>query len=84
MPGWRFVLDEQAFAFFQPARGAFRQALSRAFEELRTHPTAEGDWQSRDDHGRDVEVGVSGKFLIHYWDDFLAKELRIVRIARRE
>jgi len=84
MSGWKFVLDEQAFAFFQTARGAERQALIRAFEELRTHPTAEGDWQSRDDHGRDVEVGVFGKFLIHYWDDFLAKELRIVRIARRD
>ena len=31
-----------------------------------------------------VEVGLFGKFLIHYWDDFLAKQLRIVRIAQRE
>jgi hypothetical protein len=84
MPGWKFVLDEQAFAFFRAARGAERQALIRAFEELRTHPTTEGVWQSRDDHGRDVEVGAFGKFLIHYWDDFPAKELRIVRIALRE
>jgi hypothetical protein len=84
MPEWKFVLDEQAFDFFRAARGAERQALIRAFGELRTHPTAEGVWQSRDDHGRDVEVGLFGKFLIHYWDDFLATELRIVRIARRE
>ena len=67
------MLDEQAFDFFRAARGAERQALIRAFSELRTHPAAEGVWQSRDDHGRDVEVGLFGKFLIHYWDDFLAK-----------
>ena len=83
MPGWKFVLDEQAFDFFRAARGAERHAPLRAFAELRAHPNLEGVWQSRDDHGREVEVGVFGKFLIQYWDDFLAKELRIVRIVRR-
>jgi len=47
MPEWKFVLDEQAFDFFRAARGAERQALIRAFAEVRTHPTAEGVWQSR-------------------------------------
>ena len=84
MPEWKFVLDEQAFDFFQAARGADRKMLIRAFTDLRTHPTTEGIAQSRDDHGREVEVGVFGKFVIHYWDDFLAKELRIVRIKRRD
>jgi len=83
MPAWKYVLDEQAFAAFQEARGADRQILIRAFEELRSHPTKEGVWQSRDEHGRDVQVDLFGKFLVHYWDDFLAKELRIVRIVRR-
>ena len=83
MPEWKFVLDEQAFEFFRGSSRADREALLRAFEELRTHPTREGVWQSRDSHGREVEVGAFGKFLIHYWDDFLAKELRIVWIGRR-
>ena len=41
MPEWKFVLDEQAFDFFRAARGAERQALIRAFAELRTHAAAE-------------------------------------------
>ena len=80
---WKYVLDEQAFDFFRTVRGSDRDALLREFDELRAHPASEGVWQSRDDHGREVEVGVFGKFLIHYWDDFFAKELRIVRIIRR-
>jgi hypothetical protein len=83
MPEWKFVLDEQAFAVFCGARGGDRQTLLRAFTELRNHPLAEGVWRSRDDVGRDVRVVVFGKFLIHYWDDFLVKELRIVRIVDR-
>ena len=83
MPEWKFVLDEQVFEVFRAARGADRETLIRAFAELRVHPAAKGVWQSRDDHGREVEVGVFGRFLIHFWDDFLAKELRIVWIARR-
>ena len=71
------------FDFFCGVRGADRKALMRAFSDLRTHPMTEGVWQSRDDHGREVEIGIFGKFLIHYWDDYLARELRIVRIARR-
>ena len=83
MPEWKFVLDEDAFEFFRTARGVDRQNLIRAFSDLRTNPMTEGVWQSRDDQGRDVQVGVFGKFLIHYWDDLLVKELRIVRIVRR-
>jgi hypothetical protein len=41
MPEWKFVLDEQAFDFFQAARGAERQALIQAFAELRKHLAAE-------------------------------------------
>lgn len=84
MPEWKFVLDEQAFEFFRTTRGIDRQMLLRIFDELRDRPASVGVWQSRDDHGREVEVGVFGKFLVHYWDDFLAKELRIVKITRRD
>lgn len=83
MPEWKFVLDEQAFAVFCAARGADRQTLLRAFAQLRDHPHTEGVWRSRDDHGRDVQVAAVGKFLVHYWDDFPAKELRIVRLVER-
>ena len=84
MPEWKFVLDEQAFDFFQAARGADRKVLIRALTDLCTHPTSEGISQSRDDHRREVEVEVFEKFIIHYWEDFFAKQLRIVRIKRRD
>ncbi len=83
MPGWKFVLDEQAFEFFRELRAADREALLRAFNELRANPSSDGSWVSRDDHGREVQVTAFGKFLIHYWDDYLVKELRIVRIILR-
>jgi hypothetical protein len=82
MPEWKFVLDEQPFEFFRTTRGSDRRVLLQAFEQLRAHPTREGRWRSKDDHARDLQVELFGRFLIAYWDDFVVKELRIVQISR--
>lgn len=82
MREWKFVLDEQPFEFFRTTRGSDRRMLLQAFDQLRNHPTREGVWKDRDENGRTVQVELFGKFFIHYWDDFVVKELRIVRIDR--
>ena len=56
--------------------------FAKPFEELEANPLATGVSERRDATGRTVQVGAYGVFLIHYWDDYLVKELRIVRIER--
>ena len=79
---WQIVLDRQPFDFYRSLRSVDRRALDRAFAELEANPFRQGDLQRRDLIGRTIEIGVFGKFLLHSWDDYPAKELRIVRIER--
>ena len=58
------------------------RGFAKAFAELEANPLATGVSERRDATGRTIQVGAFGVFLIHYWDDYLVKELRIVRIER--
>lgn len=82
MPEWKFVLDQRVFEFFNSTRGSARRKLAQAFVELQEHPMRQGTWRSRDEFGRTLDVELFGKFLIHYWTDIVAKEVRVVGIER--
>ena len=82
MPRWQVVFDRQPFDFYNACRPAERTRLRKAFAELEANPLATGVSERRDTTGRTVQVGAFGVFLIHYWDDYLVKELRIVRIEK--
>ena len=82
MPEWKYVLDQKALEFFISKRGAVRSQLTRAFLDLVSYPMQHGLWRGRDEFGRDVDIGLFGNFLIHYWVDLVVKEVRIVDIER--
>ena len=82
MAEWQVVLDRQPFDLYCASKTADRAQLRRAFDELEAHPLQAGLAGSRDKTGRDLDVRVFGRFVLHYWDDFLVKELRVVRIER--
>jgi hypothetical protein len=51
---------------------------------LKAHPTRPGDYQERDTAGRVNEVTLVGEWLITYWADHAAREVRIVRLEAVE
>jgi hypothetical protein len=79
---WKLVLDESAFRFFVSRPAAERTALLRALEKLLEAPRSDSDYQTRDSTGRELQVRASKPFLITYWHDEFAKELRIVDLER--
>lgn len=59
-----------------------RDALMRCFASLSENPFQPGEFQVRDSAGRPLEVMRSGWWLVTYWADHGAKEVRIVALAR--
>ena len=78
--GWKLVLNEGAVERLLACRAKRRQTLIRFLEELRAEPQSRGDFQERDDTGRELQVKRHHEFLLTFWTDHSAKEVRIVDI----
>jgi hypothetical protein len=50
-------------------------------ESLADNPFREGDATTRDEHGRIVQAKMLGGFVLFYWADHAAKEVRVVDLA---
>lgn len=80
--GYRFLLAAEAFRFLLTLRAAERQMLDDVFETLARQPFLTGDYQEYDGDGRPMEVLLKGRFLLTFWSDHAAKEVRVVRVER--
>jgi hypothetical protein len=49
-------------------------------DELKCTPFRRGDLQEQDSRGRDNEVFIAGDWLVTFWVDHAAREIRIVRL----
>ena len=77
-----FSLDGAAAAFVLASRRADQKRIVKACEFLRDHPATEGEFTRPDDVGRTIQMKVFRPFLIHFWDDFADRKVRIVRLER--
>lgn len=57
-----------------------QRILSDTMEALKTDPFCVGDFQERDTHDRINEVTLIADWLITYWPDHAAREIRIIKI----
>ena len=78
--GWQFVLNQTSVHFLMSLRGRNRTHLIDRLERLAADPTQSGDFGTKDDTGRSIQIKAAGPFLISFWADPWAKELRVINI----
>jgi hypothetical protein len=79
---WQFVLSETAVAFLLASRMSDRRRLVKTFDQLANDPFQLGKYQAQDTTGRTIQVKPVGRFLVSYWADHGAKELRVINLER--
>lgn len=61
-----------------------QRKLAVILDDVKAAPFRPGDLQERDAQGRVNEVLVVGEWLVTYWPDHAARELRVVRLEQVE
>ena len=84
MDGYELLLSEAAAKTLATAERSEQRKLAVLLDEVKVAPFRRGDLQERDAHGRTNEVLVVGDWLVTYWPDHAARELRVVRLERVE
>jgi hypothetical protein len=77
---WKLVFDETPFEFFLSLKAPQRRILLAAFSHLKSNPSAEADHEAFDDCGRSPSVKGFRPFLVTYWLNHSAKEIRVLDI----
>ena len=80
--GYHFLLSGEAFRYLLTLRAAERRMLDDLFQSLAENPFLAGDYQERAADDRPMEVILRGRFLLTYWTDHAAREVRVVRVER--
>lgn len=84
MEGYELVLTEGAAMALANVSRREQRKLGGILDGLKTMPFRRGDFQEWDAHGRINEVIVEDEWLVTYWPDHAAHELRVVRLERVE
>jgi hypothetical protein len=77
---YELVLSEDAAMTLALASRNSQRKLAAILDQAKAAPFRSGDLQERDSHGRINEVLVVDNWLVTYWPDHAARELRIVRL----
>jgi len=78
------VLSEAAAMTFALAARARQRRLAAVLDRLKAAPFRRGDLQERDSQGRENEILVADDWIVTYWPDHAAREMRVVRLERVE
>ncbi len=78
------VLHEEAAHRLVSSSRAEQRRLAAIFDELKSAPFRKGDLQEPDAQGRVNEIMVFGDWLVTFWVDHAAREIRIVRLESSE
>ena len=84
MDAYDLVLSEMAAMTFATAARPDQRKLAVILEGVKATPFRPGELQERDVQGRVHQVLVAEDWLVTYWPDHAARELRIVRLERVE
>ena len=82
MEPWMLVLDEAAFHFFNGLRAAERRKVLYVLDQIKRDPRQKCHFGMTDSSGRPLSVLAFIPFLITYWRDDFALEVRVVDIQR--
>ncbi len=79
---YNVVIPVSKMATFHAARKRERTQLLECFDRLARNPALESEWQVNDSAGRKNFQIAAGRFLVTFWPDHAAREVRIVRLER--
>lgn len=69
---------------FAAASRVEQRRLAVVLDELKAHPFRPGDMQERDARGRLHELLVDGDWVVTYWPDHAAREVRVITLESAE
>jgi len=77
---YRLFVEWQVLKFLETLKRKDRDFLLRRFEAMLESPHQFAEFQERDDSGRMLDCHITGRFAIHYWDDFADRHLKIMKL----
>ena len=80
-PAYEPVLSSKAWDYFCSLSRKRQQRLARLVRQLADSPHRLGEYRTTDDTGRHLENIRLEAWLLTYWEDGPAKELRILDIT---
>ena len=63
-----------------PRSGAARERIMTFVRQLADDPHRKGDYRTRDEVGRDLEVTIVGNHAVTFWTDHAACEIKILNL----
>jgi hypothetical protein len=78
------VLHEEAWGALAASARLRQRRLLRLLDELRGDPFRSGDFREVDAYGRANEVLLVDEWLVTFWCDHAAREIRIVRLEKAD
>lgn len=80
MSDYQLVIGEAAAQVFVAASRVDQRRLGVILDELKANPFRRGDLQEQDAAGRVCEILIVVDWIVTYWADHAAKEMRLVRL----
>ena len=77
----RLLIDSTVLEFLGRLRKREREFLLTRFETIRDYPAHHVDYLQRDEHGRDLDVHIAGRFAVAFWDDMADQHLKIMGVT---
>ncbi|MDR1280671.1 MAG: hypothetical protein LBK99_07590 [Opitutaceae bacterium] len=78
--GYELVLGEAAVFRLVAASKAEQRRIGRLLDRIKAEPFWKGDLRESDTEGRIHEIVLDGDWLVTFWTDHAAREVRVVRI----
>jgi len=69
MSDFRLLVDIEVFDFLRTLRRREQEELLKRFREIAAFPTQFSDFVEKDGRGRSIDVHISGRFAIKFWND---------------
>lgn len=78
---WRLLLDLEAIDFLASLSPDDEARLRRRLRQIQDAPDRFADYPERDEHGREVDAHLCGRFAIVYWIDFADQHIKVLKIT---
>ena len=76
----RLLIDIEVLEFLRTLRRREQEDLLKCFREIAATPAKFSNFVERDAAGRRVDVHVTGKFAVKFWDDFADRHVKILDV----
>ena len=76
----RLLIDIEVLEFLRTLRRREQEDLLKCFHEIAASPSQFSDFVECDTAGRRVDIHVSGKFAIKFWDDVADRHVKILDV----